>query len=86
MIYTIEFTSKAERQFKKLPEQLQKKLTPKLDALAKTPRPSGIKKLEGGEDLYRIHIGDYCFIYQIQDDQLILLVIKIGDRKEIYKK
>ena len=45
-----------------------------------------MKKLEGETDLYRIRVGDYCIIYQIQDDKLIVLVVKIGDRKEIYKK
>jgi mRNA interferase RelE/StbE len=86
LIYTIEFSSTAERQFKKLSVQLQKRLTPKIDALAKNPRPSGMKKLEGEENLYRIRVGDYRIIYQIQDNKLIVLVVKIGDRKEIYKK
>jgi mRNA interferase RelE/StbE len=84
--YTIEFSSLAERQFKKLPVSFQKRLTPKINALAENPRPSGIKKLEGEDDLYRIRVGDYRIIYQIQDDKLIVLVVKIGDRKEIYKK
>jgi mRNA interferase RelE/StbE len=84
--YTIEFSSTAERQFKKLSVQHQKRLTPKINALAENPRPSGMKKLEGEDDLYRVRVGDYRIIYQIQDDKLIVLVVKIGDRKEIYKK
>jgi mRNA interferase RelE/StbE len=63
-----------------------KKAYTKIDALAKNPRPSGMKKLEGEDNLYRIGVGDYHIIYQIEDDKLIVLVVKIGDRKEIYKK
>lgn len=45
-----------------------------------------MKKLEGEEHLYRIRVGDYRIVYQIQDNKLIVLVVKIGERKEIYKK
>ncbi|MEW6126657.1 MAG: type II toxin-antitoxin system RelE/ParE family toxin [Acidobacteriota bacterium] len=85
-VYKIEFSRKAERDFKNLEKSVQTRLKPKIDSLAKNPRPSGVKKLEGEEDLYRVRVGDYRIIYQIQDDKLIVLVVKIGDRKEIYKK
>lgn len=86
MSYTIELSRKAERDFKGFDKALQKRLKTKIDSLAKNPRPSGVKKLEGEEDLYRVRVGDYRIIYQIQDDKLIILVVKIGDRKEVYKK
>jgi mRNA interferase RelE/StbE len=84
--YKIEFSRKAERQFKDLTNQIQKRLKPKIDALAQNPRPCGVKKLEGEDELYRIRVGDYRVIYQVRDDVLIVLVVSLGDRKEIYKR
>ena len=86
MSYNIEFSRKAERQFKALTNQIQKRLKPKIDALAQNPRPRGVKKLEGEDELYRIRVGDYRVIYQVRDDVLIVLVVSLGDRKEIYKR
>lgn len=85
MSYRIDFSRKAARQFKDLPAQIQKRLKPKIDALAQNPRPRGVKKLEIEDELYRIRVGDYRVIYQIQDQALIVLVVKLGNRKEIYK-
>jgi mRNA interferase RelE/StbE len=82
----MEFSSTSERQFKKLSVSLQKRFIPKIDRLTKNPRPSGMKKLEGEDNLYRICVGDYRIVYQVQDDKLIVLVVKNGDCKEIYKK
>jgi mRNA interferase RelE/StbE len=48
------------------------------------PRPSGCKKLKGGEGLYRIRVGDYRVIYEIEDAKLVVVVVKIGNRKDIY--
>jgi mRNA interferase RelE/StbE len=84
--YTIEFSRRAERDFKDLPKSVQLKLVPKIDSLANEPRPRGVKKLEGEEELYRIRVGDYRVIYQVQDKALIVLVIKIADRKEVYRR
>lgn len=86
MSYTIEFSKKAERQFKDLPRSVQLKIAPKISALAETPRPGKAKKLEGQDNIYRIRVGDYRIIYQVQDKALIVLVIKIGDRKEVYRR
>ena len=86
MSYNIEFSRKAERQFKALTNQIQKRLKPKIDALAQNPRPRGVKKLEGEDELYRVRVGDYRVIYQVRDDVLIVLVVSLGDRKEIYKR
>ncbi|MGA9772800.1 MAG: type II toxin-antitoxin system RelE/ParE family toxin [Blastocatellia bacterium] len=85
MSYTIEFSRKAERQFRDLPRSVQLKIAPKIGALAETPRPRSAKKLEGQDDIYRIRVGDYHIIYQVQDKALIVLVVKIGDRREVYR-
>ena len=56
-----------------------------MKALRNDPRPTGVKKLAGKDDLYRIREGDYRIIYTIQARELVILVLKIGDRKEVYR-
>ncbi len=86
MAYTIVFAPRAEKDFKKLDKPIQKQLRPKIDALAKNPRHHGAEKLAGEDDLYRIRSGDYRIVYQIQDKQLVVLLVKIGHRREIYQR
>ncbi|THJ21873.1 MAG: type II toxin-antitoxin system RelE/ParE family toxin [Nitrospira sp. CG24D] len=85
MTYSILLAPPVERQLKALTEPVQKRIVKRLRMLKENPRPQGVKKLAGEEDLYRIREGDYRIIYTIQDKQLIVLVVKIGDRKEIYR-
>ena len=57
--------------------------------LEENPRPPGVEKLETKEKLYRVHVGPgkgYRAIYQIRDEFLLLLVVKVGDRKEVYRR
>ena len=56
-----------------------------IQALADNPRPEGVKKLKGSGDLYRIRSGVFRIIYQIEDIRLIVLIVKVGDRKDIYR-
>jgi len=86
MTYKIEFTPSALRQFEKLENPIQKRLSKKIDFLSKNPRPSGVEKLSAEDDLYRIRAGDYRVIYQIQDKVLLVLVVKVGHRREVYQK
>jgi mRNA interferase RelE/StbE len=83
--YRIEFTTSAYRSFGKLDPQVRKRLEPHISALADDPRPSGPKKLVGVEALYRIRVGAYRIAYQIQDDVLLVLVVKLGHRRDIYR-
>lgn len=85
MKYTVAFSKQSEKQFKALTKQVQSRLKPKIDALADNPRPHRVEKMEGADGLYRIRVGDYRIIYQIRDDVLLVLLLKIGDRKEIYR-
>ena len=68
--------------------KLDKKIIPVIKAaiadLADNPRPYGYKKLKG-EDAYRIRVGDYRVIYEINDDKIIVTVVMVGHRKDIYK-
>jgi len=85
MAYTILLAPPTERQLKTFTPSVQKRLVRRLKTLRENPRPQGVKKLAGEENLYRIREGHYRLIYTIGDKELIVLVVKIGDRKEIYR-
>lgn len=85
MTYEIKFTKGARKMFKKLSQELQDRIQPKIDELAIEPRPNGVKKLQGEENTYRIRVGDYRVIYDVLDDVLLVNVIDIGHRSKVYK-
>ncbi len=86
MPYRIEFASAATREFSKLAKSLQQRIASKIDAPASHPRPRGVEKLEGQERRYRLRVGDYRVIYEIQDEVLIVLIVRIGHRREVYRQ
>lgn len=83
--YTIDFTRRSRRQFLKLPAQIQNRISPHIDALGTEPRPSGCIKLKRFSDRYRIRVGAYRILYEIRDDILVVLVMEIGHRRDIYR-
>lgn len=83
--YTVQTTPGAERDLRGLSTDVQRRIIKKLRALATIPRPSGVKKLRGNEELYRVRVGDYRIVYQIQDDVLVVLVVRIGHRRDVYR-
>ncbi|MCK4639766.1 MAG: type II toxin-antitoxin system RelE/ParE family toxin [Candidatus Marinimicrobia bacterium] len=70
---------------KKLPEGDREKLFEAISNIVKKPRPYNCKKLRRFERLYRIRVGIYRIIYEIQDDELIILVLKVSHRKDVYR-
>ena len=85
-MYHVEFTSGAARQLKKLPRDVQRRLAVAIDGLEQEPRPQGVKRLSAEEGIYRIRVGDYRVLYQIHDKILVVLVVSVGDRKDIYRR
>jgi mRNA interferase RelE/StbE len=77
VVYKIELRPSARGELLKLPRHDQIRLVRAMDLLAKEPRPQGVKKLTGAEDLYRVRVGDYRIVYQILDGRLIWLVVRI---------
>lgn len=85
MAYRIEFTPRADRQFRDLERSLQIRLGRRIDSLAENPYPQGVKKLGGKEDLYRVRVGDYRIVYQVRQKRLLVLIVRIGHRSEVYR-
>jgi mRNA interferase RelE/StbE len=67
-------------------ESLKRRMSKALHLLETNPRPPGCIRLQGGDELYRVRVGDYRIIYQIQDAVLVVLVVQIGHRREIYRQ
>lgn len=85
MSYKVEILRGALKQLKKIPSELQERIKIKIDDLATEPRPNGVKKLKGKENAYRIRVGDYRVIYDIFDELLVVSVVEVGHRRNIYK-
>ncbi len=83
-IYWVEYTPAAARQIRKLNKTIQARLKSKIAILSENPRPPGSKKLKGFENSYRIRVGDYRVIYEIHDDVLLVLIMRVGPRRNIY--
>ncbi|MGE4537872.1 MAG: type II toxin-antitoxin system RelE/ParE family toxin [Desulfovibrio sp.] len=86
MAYRIELTPAAGRDFKKLPGAAAKRLAPRIDALAQEPRPAGVLPMTGMHGYYRLRVGDYRIIYKIEDERLVVLVIRVANRREAYRE
>lgn len=82
--YKIEIKKSAVKEIKKLPSRDLKSILAKIDSLAESPRGLDTVKLSG-EEKYRVRVGDYRILYMIQDEVLIVYVVKVGHRKDVYK-
>lgn len=84
MTYSIFIERAAQKALAKIPVQNQERIITAIHSLTDEPRPSGVKKLSG-RDAWRIRVGKYRIIYEIHDDTLIVLVVALGHRKDIYR-
>ncbi len=83
--YTVQIERRALKALQKIPLQVRSRLQQAIDQLALNPRPSGAKALAGRHNLCRLRVGDYRIVYQVRDKALIVLVIKIGHRRDVYR-
>lgn len=86
--YRVEFTRSARREFDALPAEIQGKIAEALAFLSGNPFSDllRIKKLKGASSLYRIRIADWRIVYEVRRDILVVVVIKIGHRREVYRR
>ena len=85
MAYTVQFKPLALRQLEKLSRDIQKKLAAKIESLRDDPFPSGCKKMAAVPDTWRVRAGDYRIVYQVQQKILLVLVLMVGHRKDVYR-
>ncbi len=83
--YSVTVKKSAQKTLFGLPAPIVQNITRIIDALIENPKPKGSKKLTGSDNAYRIRSGDYRIIYTVFNAELIIEVIKIGHRKDIYR-
>jgi len=83
--YRIEVKRSAAKALKKIPKPDQKRISEKIDNLAENLPNPDTTKMKGNNPFHKIRVGDYRIIYEIQDDVLLILIVKIGHRKDIYR-
>ncbi|WP_128774306.1 type II toxin-antitoxin system RelE family toxin [Actinomyces oricola] len=86
MTYRIELSPAAARQLRKLDGPALLRVQAVVELLARQPRPAGAKKLVGGRGEWRVRTGDYRIIYEIDDGVLLVLILAIGHRRDIYRQ
>lgn len=86
MTYTVIIKKTAQKQILRLPKVYYEKIKKAIFSLEKLPRPHGSLNLTGTDNHYRIRIGPYRIVYSIEDQELIVYVIDVDDRKDVYRK
>jgi mRNA interferase RelE/StbE len=84
--YKIQWKRSAKKELKKLDKQVIRRIIQAVENLAKDPWQSTSKKLVGSDSIYRIRVGDYRIIYSLESSVLTIEIIKVGHRKEVYRK
>jgi mRNA interferase RelE/StbE len=86
MTYTIITPKAVKKQLDALPNDVYERIAVKIQQLAEDPRPDGVVKMKGADNKYRIRIGDYRLRYEIEDEELIVLLLQCKHRKDVYRK
>jgi len=83
--YRIEVKRSAAKELKKIPSADRKRIAHKIDTLAEDPPNPDTTKMKGDNPFHKVRVGDYRIVYEIKEDILLVLVVKIGHRKDIYR-
>ncbi|NLE82401.1 MAG: type II toxin-antitoxin system RelE/ParE family toxin [Rhodococcus sp.] len=86
MTYAVELTPAASRQLRKFDPPVRRRLQAAIELLATEPRPPAATRLVGGRGEWRVRTGDYRIVYEIKDARLLVLVLNVGHRREIYQQ
>lgn len=85
MTYSISLAPAAARQLRKFDPQARRRIQAAIELLSSDPRPPAATRLVGGSGEWRVRTGDYRIVYEIRDEILLVLVLRVGHRKEIYR-
>lgn len=85
--YSIDFAPRLEKQFNLIPKDIRALIFDRIDKLRSNPRPENVEPLQGADKgLFRIRQGDYRIVYSIQDHKLLILIVRVVHRREVYTK
>lgn len=85
-MYTILLSNLAKKALGKLERLVQERIVVALDLLKSDPRPPKAVKLRGEDDVWRIRVGDYRILYEVIDNELVVWIVRIANRKGVYRK
>lgn len=86
MTYQVSLAPAAARQLRKSDPPVRRRIQATIELLARDPRPPSATRLVGGAGEWRVRTGDYRIIYEIEDDHMLVLVLNVGHRREIYQR
>ena len=85
MVYSIEFRPSVLKSLKRLPKRDLVRIKKKIEELGRNLPEPNTTKMKGNNSFYRVRTGDYRIIYEIHEDRLVVLIVKVGHRKDIYQ-
>jgi mRNA interferase RelE/StbE len=83
--YAVQLKPSADRALARLPGDIQRRIVLALEDLGSNPRPPGVKKMAGDDNLWRIRVGTYRAVYEIHDRPPLVMVLRIAHRKDVYR-
>ena len=83
--YSVELTRTAEKQLRRAAKRDRHRIIEAIESLSEKPRPRDARKLQGYDEVYRIRVGQYRVVYEVYDDRVVIIVLKVGHRKDIYR-
>jgi mRNA interferase RelE/StbE len=84
--YRVEILPSAEREMARLDFEVRRRIDRKILSLANDPRPLGVKALSGTHGGLRVRVGDWRIVYRVEDDRLLVLVVRVGNRRDVYRE
>ena len=84
MPYRIRMPRRVQKQLDDLPQSVFDRVDERITALADDPRPSGVRKLQGSTSAYRVRVGDYRIVYEVDDDAREIRLLTVANRKDVY--
>lgn len=83
--YSVQIARRAGKALAALPRPQQQRVRAAIDLLTETPRPPGCVAMAGEKSTYRVRVGDYRIVYSVIDDILVIQVVRVGHRREVYR-
>ena len=85
-LYRVEIARRALKVLSSLPRLEQQRIRAAIDLLAEQPRPPGCVRMVGEPNAYRVRVGDYRIVYEVFDDRLVIQVVRVGHRRDVYRR
>lgn len=83
--YSIEVSATAEKQIRKLKQKDQIEVLRRIQELERDPKPRQSRKLQGHDDVYRVRVGNYRILYNVEGTRLTIIILKVGHRRDVYR-